>query len=125
LGEHERGWQRGTHFGKGPKGYKRSDQRIEEEVNEELTRHPEIDASEIEVRVQNGDVTLSGAVEGREQKRMAEDIAERCAGVNEVHNQIRVHHRQGASSAQRGQEQSGGESRGRTGTTRAGASATG
>jgi osmotically-inducible protein OsmY len=80
----------GRFVGRGPKGYRRSDDRIQEEVNEELTRHPEIDASEIEVRVQSGEVTLTGKVEDRQQKRLAEDLAERVSGVNDVHNQLKV-----------------------------------
>ena len=82
--------QRGRHFGRGPKGYRRSDERIREDVNEELTRHPDIDATEIEVLVENGEVTLVGAVEERRDKRLAEDIVERISGVNEVHNQLRA-----------------------------------
>jgi hypothetical protein len=80
----------GRFAGRGPKGYRRSDERIREEVNEELTRHPEIDASEIEVNVDNGEVTLTGKVGDRHQKRLAEDLAERCSGVNDVHNQLKV-----------------------------------
>lgn len=82
--------ERGQFTGRGPKGYRRSDERIAEDVNEALAQHPDLDASEIEVKVQNGDVTLSGTVEDRRYKRMAEDAAERCSGVNDVHNQIRV-----------------------------------
>jgi hypothetical protein len=82
--------QRGQHSGRGPKGYRRSDDRIREDVNEELTRHPDIDASEIDVRVENGEVTLSGTVEERRDKRLAEDIVERVSGVTDVHNQVRV-----------------------------------
>ena len=59
-------------------------------MSEELTRNPEIDASEIEVQVQNGEVTLTGKVEDRHQKRLAEDLAEHCSGVNDVHNQLKV-----------------------------------
>ena len=77
-------------MGRGPKGYHRSDDRIREEVSEELYRHPEIDASEIEVQVQNGEVTLTGKVEDRHQKRLAEDLAERISGVTDVHNQLKV-----------------------------------
>ena len=80
----------GRYYGRGPKGYKRADDRIREDVNEELTRHPDIDASEIEVQVQNGEVTLTGKAEDRHQKRLAEDIAERCSGVTDVHNQLKV-----------------------------------
>jgi hypothetical protein len=80
----------GRFVGRGPKGYRRSDERIREEINEELTRNPEVDASEIEVQVQNSEVTLNGKVEDRHQKRLAEDLAERCSGVNDVHNQLKV-----------------------------------
>ena len=80
----------GRYYGRGPKGYKRADDRIREDVNEELTRHPDIDASEIEVKVENGEVTLTGKAEDRHQKRLAEDIAERCSGVTDVHNQLKV-----------------------------------
>jgi osmotically-inducible protein OsmY len=84
-------WEtRGRYVGRGPKSYKRSDDRIREDINEELTRHPDIDAFEIEVRVENGEVTLTGTVEDRHAKRLAEDLAERSWGVTDVHNQLRV-----------------------------------
>ena len=76
--------------GKGPKGYTRSDQRIEEDVNERLSDDHYLDASNIEVQVQSGTVTLSGEVEDRESKRRAEDIVESCSGVQQVQNNIRV-----------------------------------
>lgn len=81
---------RANHAGRGPKGYRRSDERIQEDVNEALTRDPDVDASEIEVRVQNGEVTLTGTVDERRAKRRAEDVAESCSGVTDVHNQLRV-----------------------------------
>ncbi len=46
-----------TFVGRGPRSYRRSDARIEEDVNEELTRHPDLDAGDIEVKVENGEVT--------------------------------------------------------------------
>jgi osmotically-inducible protein OsmY len=82
--------QRGRHTGRGPKNYRRTDERIQEEINEQLTRHPEIDAYEIEVTVQGGEVILAGFVDDRGTKRLAEDIAEECSGVNEVRNNLRV-----------------------------------
>jgi osmotically-inducible protein OsmY len=50
---------RGPYAGRGPKGYQRSDQRVLEDVNDRLTEHPEIDANDIEVQVQNCEVTLA------------------------------------------------------------------
>jgi osmotically-inducible protein OsmY len=76
--------------GKGPKGYKRSDSRLEEDVNEKLTYDPRIDASEIEVKVSNGEVTLSGTVESRQEKYHIEDVVDSIMGVKEVTNNIRV-----------------------------------
>lgn len=85
----------GQHSGRGPRNYKRSDQRIEEDINEQLTRHGMIDATEIEVAVQNGEVTLRGHVDNRDGKRMAEDIAESVYGVKDVNNQIKVKQQRG------------------------------
>jgi osmotically-inducible protein OsmY len=59
-------------------------------VNEDLSLAGEIDASEIEVRVTNCVVTLDGEFETREEKRLAEDIAEAAPGVRDVHNNLRV-----------------------------------
>jgi osmotically-inducible protein OsmY len=97
--------QRGQFAGRGPKGYKRSDDRIREDVNEELTRNPDLDATDIEVKVESGEVTLSGTVDDRRAKRLAEELAERCSGVHEVHNQLRIDHAQ----SQSGSEREGGE----------------
>ena len=80
----------GQHRGKGPKGYQRSDDRIREDVSEALSQDGDIDASEIEVTIQGGVVTLSGTVDSREAKRAAEDLAEDCPGVKDVQNNIRV-----------------------------------
>lgn len=89
--------ERGQFSGKGPKGYKRSDDRIREEINERLTDHPEVDASEIEVQVQDGNVTLAGSVDNRHAKRQAEDLAEQVSGVKDVQNQIRVQRAEGGA----------------------------
>jgi hypothetical protein len=37
-----------------------------------------------------GEVTLTGSVSSRDQKRRAEDVAERISGVKDVTNQLRV-----------------------------------
>lgn len=84
-------YQRGAGYaGRGPKGYKRSDERIREDVSEALARHPDIDASEIEVDVKEGLVTLRGSVDDRRTKRMAEDSVENLSGVRDVRNELSV-----------------------------------
>lgn len=83
-------WMRGEHFGKGPKGYRRADARILEEVCEMLTEHGEIDATEVEVDVKDGVVMLSGTVQNRRIKRMIEDMSENISGVKDVRNDLRV-----------------------------------
>jgi len=49
-----------------------------------------VDASDIDVRVSDCEVTLEGSVRERQEKRIAEDVAERVAGVRDVHNLLRV-----------------------------------
>jgi hypothetical protein len=83
-------WMAGPHRGRGPQGYQRSDARIEEDVCEHLTHHGMLDATGIQVRVENGEVTLAGTVESRQAKRLAEDILESISGVRDIHNQLRV-----------------------------------
>ena len=80
----------GSHYGRGPRNYRRSDERIREEINERLTRHPYIDASDVEVQVTNGEVMLAGIVEDRPAKRLAEDIVEDIFGVADVQNNLKV-----------------------------------
>jgi hypothetical protein len=89
-GEYRAGTLAQSFTGRGPRGYRRSDERIREELCDVLTEHPEIDASDIEVTVQHGEVTLSGMVEDRAAKHMAEQMAEEISGVDQVHNQLRV-----------------------------------
>ncbi|MBV9511740.1 MAG: BON domain-containing protein [Caulobacteraceae bacterium] len=86
-GEHP---HRADHRGLGPKGYRRSDERIREEVSDRLTDDPLLDPSDVEVKVHDGEVTLDGAVSSREDKRRAEMLVERCSGVDHVQNNLRV-----------------------------------
>jgi osmotically-inducible protein OsmY len=83
--------RRGMYAGRGPRGYRRSDERIREDVNERLTDDWRVDAIDIEVSVDNGLVTLAGRVASRAEKRRAEDVAESVSGVTDVSNQLRVY----------------------------------
>ena len=86
----ERPREIGGHRGKGPVGFTRSDEKIREQVCEMLTDDDHIDATHIEVIVKHGEVILTGMVDDRRMKRMAEEVAEHVPGVNDVQNQLRV-----------------------------------
>jgi len=97
MGQVGRGYGRGYggrfgggHAGKGPMNYQRADERIREDVCDMLTDDDHIDASQIEIQVRGGEVTLTGTVASREMKRRAEELAERQRGVKDVHNQLRI-----------------------------------
>lgn len=102
-----------TFAGRGPKDYQRSDERIREQIADRMTDDHDLDASDISVEVRGGEVTLTGTVRTRDQKRRAEDLAESCSGVSEVTNNIRVKQddsRSGQSNARQsgaGQSESG------------------
>jgi BON domain len=101
-GEPELGWQigpgaggtgdtalvAGPHAGRGPRGWRRSDARIRDDVCQWMADDPRLDAREIEVRVEDGDVTLDGRVEHRGARRLAEEIAAAVPGVRDVFNRL-------------------------------------
>ena len=80
----------GEHFGRGPRGYQRSDAHIHEDVGQALADDGDLDASRIELSVHDAEVTLAGQVERRADKRRAEDLAGDVRGVHDVHNRLRV-----------------------------------
>jgi hypothetical protein len=80
----------GRHAGRGPRSYQRSDDRIMDEICERLTWDPDVDATDIQVRVEGGLVTLSGTIDERSAKRRAEDLACDIRGVKDVNNELRI-----------------------------------
>lgn len=86
------GWEKvkESFRGKGPKGYARSDERIREDVCEHLLHSHDVDATDVEVSVKEGEVTLSGTVTDRFQKRRAEELADHVSGVRDVANRLRL-----------------------------------
>jgi osmotically-inducible protein OsmY len=131
-GKHDQGRGEGAHgvwesvketakdfFGIGPKGYRRSDERIREDVSEALARDRFVDASQIEVDVKDGRVILRGSVMERQMKRRAEDCVEHLSGVQDVRNEIEVRKESdfsgdASSSRSFGSEAGGLEERNRT-----------
>lgn len=97
-------------YGKGPKDYIRSADRIKEDICDALTNHDEIDASHIDVIVKGHEVILEGEVDGRDSKWLAEDIVDSTLGVNKVYNNLKVK-RENSSGAYRLSEKAAREAR--------------
>src|SRR5262249_35572889 len=87
------GWEpreSGDFRGRGPRGFQRSDERLRETICEGMTESPQLDASDVDVSVSGGIVTLQGTVPTRYAKRLAEQMADSVGGVRDVHNELRV-----------------------------------
>jgi osmotically-inducible protein OsmY len=74
----------------GPRARRKSDESLRQEIREILTADPELEATDIEVEVEGGAVTLRGAVVDPDARLLAEELVESLAGVREVHNRLRV-----------------------------------
>ena len=75
---------------RGPKNWKRSDERIRDDLCEQLYHSQHLDAREVSVDVREGLVILEGTVPARHMKYAIEDLAESCPGVTDVDNRLRV-----------------------------------
>lgn len=75
-----------SYRGKGPA--QRTDDQIKSAIEDLLTADPWLDASGIQVSVQQGIATLTGAVTSRASKRRAEDLADQVWGVRDVQNHL-------------------------------------
>jgi osmotically-inducible protein OsmY len=87
------GWRHGDNGlmrPRGPKGYKRSDERICEDICEHLMDIGDIDSTDVEVRVDSACVKLQGTVPERWMKFEIENIAATTLGVEDVANDISV-----------------------------------
>ncbi len=80
----------GPYTGYGPRNYQRSDDRILDEVCDRMTQNGMLDARNISVQVERGEVILQGTVDSRRSKRLAEDLADSVHGVQDVHNRLTI-----------------------------------
>lgn len=80
------GPDRGNNQGRGPRGYRRSDDSIYHDVCDRLSMSPDLDATNIEVSVKEGVVFLRGNVSDRNSKKIAEYEIEHVSGVTDVQN---------------------------------------
>jgi hypothetical protein len=90
-------------YPQGPKGYQRSDERMQEDISERLMESHYIDCSDVSVEVRGGKVVLEGTVPVRNMKHAIEDLVDACPGVQDIDNRVRV---AGAVSQSQSQSQS-------------------
>jgi osmotically-inducible protein OsmY len=64
--------------------------RVRDDVYRWIVNDARLDASDIEVEVDNGAAILRGTVPTRQAKRLAEGIAAAIPGVRSVHSHLRV-----------------------------------
>ena len=69
---------------------RKPDESLAQEIHEILTSDPELDATDVEVLVEGGAITLSAEVEHPDAKLLAEELTESVAGVRLVHNRLVV-----------------------------------
>lgn len=77
-------------YRRGPKGFRRSDERLKEELAERLMYRNDIDCSDVTLDVKDAKVTLEGNVPERWMRYAIDDVAESVIGVDDVENRIRV-----------------------------------
>ena len=85
--------QRRGFSGRGPKNWERTDEKIKNDVCESLYHSPVIDASDIDVHVKDGEVTLKGWVNNRDEKKEAENCIDDILGVSDIFNELHLRSR--------------------------------
>jgi osmotically-inducible protein OsmY len=86
----QQGTRAGPYSGRGPRGWSRAPERLRDEVCESLAMDGGVDATDIEVSIDGHEVTLTGTVADRAQKRRAEEVVDGIDGVRDVHNRLRL-----------------------------------
>jgi len=66
-----------------------NDELTADDISYMLSRHPEIDASDVIVRVDKGEVILTGSVPEERMKFMAAEVIKLIHGVKSVSNQLK------------------------------------
>lgn len=79
--------------GRGPRGYKRSDESLLDQVCLALERTPSVDASDLEVYVEDGCAYLKGSLPTRGMRYLAEDLVDSIPGIVDVFTQIKIKER--------------------------------
>lgn len=70
--------------------YTRLDAQIREDICEFMAADPLLDAADVEVQVDGGEVTLTGVVADEPELHRAQDLAEQVHGVKNVRNGLTI-----------------------------------
>jgi hypothetical protein len=92
LGEAGTRWNahlRPDFSGRGPKGWKLSDEKLKERICDVLMQSHDVDPSHFEVVVEDGVVTLKGEIQSKGMKRVAEDLVGSIPGVIDVFTELK------------------------------------
>lgn len=76
--------------GKDPKAFTRPDVAIQAQISDRLALSDQLNANDIDVKVENHKVTLDGTVDSEQQRRLAAEIANSVSGVETVQNNLAV-----------------------------------
>lgn len=82
--------RRPSYRGRAPLGYQRSDERLREIICEKLTADTAVDPSDISIDVKNREVVLAGTVKDRAEKYHVEELVDRCGGVRDIDNRLKL-----------------------------------
>ena len=86
-------------YRRGPKGFRRSDERILDDIATRLMSRDDIDSSEVTLEVKDAKAKLGGTVPERWMRYAVDDIAESVMGVEDVENNVRVQRTPDTSTA--------------------------
>ena len=87
----------GEHKGAAPKSERSTDDPVAERVHDLLTEEPWLDATDIDVSVSDGVVTLTGTATTPDQVALAGKTAAEAEGVTSVKNELTVNINEGNS----------------------------
>lgn len=76
--------------GRGPKGWKLTDEKLKEKVSEVLLHSHDVDPSHLEVVVEDRVVYLRGSIPTKGMRRVAEDLVGSIPGVEDVFTELNV-----------------------------------
>lgn len=83
-------WRLLGYAGSGSIDRQRADGIVTTDISARIAAHDALDPSDVRVRTQHGVVTLTGVVDTRHDRRLAEQLVREVAGVKEVLNHLRT-----------------------------------